>query len=72
MNKASRLSSPVRDESPCNGCTEKFTACHGCCPKDKRGEYGYDAYQDKIKQVKEAKRQYQMRTYKYFHDYKEV
>ena len=31
-------------ETPCKGCTERFTACWGKCPKDKRGEYGYEAW----------------------------
>lgn len=29
---------------PCQGCTERFIACSGRCPKDKRGEYGYKAW----------------------------
>ena len=32
---------------PCNGCTERFTACSDRCPKDARGEYGYKAWRDK-------------------------
>lgn len=31
---------------PCNGCTERFLACSGKCPKDARGEYGYQAWKD--------------------------
>lgn len=29
---------------PCNGCTERFTACSDHCPKDARGAYGYKAW----------------------------
>ncbi len=29
---------------PCLGCTERFIACSARCPKDARGEYGYDAW----------------------------
>ena len=32
--------------SPCKGCTERFTACSGNCPKDARGEYGYKAWKE--------------------------
>ncbi len=49
------LNSGIRDMSPCNGCTEKFTACHGDCPKDKRGAFGYSAWLAKLREV-EAKR----------------
>ena len=31
-------------DSPCKNCPERFTACSGSCPKDKRGEYGYKAW----------------------------
>lgn len=42
-------------DSPCNGCTERFTACSDRCPKDKRGEYGYAAWSadDKAEKAKE-------------------
>jgi hypothetical protein len=29
---------------PCNGCTERFSACSDRCPKDARGEFGYKAW----------------------------
>ena len=34
----------MKEQSPCYGCTERFTACSGRCPKDARGEYGYNAW----------------------------
>lgn len=34
----------MREMSPCNGCTERVTACSDRCPKDARGEYGYKAW----------------------------
>lgn len=38
----------MRDNNcPCNGCTERFTACSDHCPKDERGEFGYKAWLDK-------------------------
>jgi hypothetical protein len=40
------------------GCTERFTACSGKCPKDERGEYGYNAWKAYIAQVKREKRNY--------------
>ena len=72
MREESRLSAPVRDISPRRDCTEKFTACHDCCPKDKRGEYGYKAFRERIDKVKGEIRNYHMKYGLYFHDYKEV
>lgn len=34
------------DPCPCKGCTERFPACSGNCPKDARGEYGYKAWKE--------------------------
>ena len=34
----------MREISPCKGCSERFTACSDCCPKDDRGEFGYKAW----------------------------
>ena len=53
-----KISNAVRDLAPCKDCTERFTACSGCCPKDKRGEFGYDAWRDEIKRVKREKQKY--------------
>ena len=44
--------------SPCNGCTERFTACSDNCPKDARGEYGYKAWKADLKKQKAAEREY--------------
>ena len=71
MKEESRISAPVRDKSPCCGCTEKFTACHDRCPKDLRGEYGYKAFREQIAKVKGERRKYDMKYSLYFHDYKE-
>ena len=72
MNEKQRLTGPVRDKPPCGACTEKFDGCHGKCPKDERGEYGYQAFLDRLKQVKAARRAYDMKYHPFFHDYKEV
>lgn len=45
-------------DSPCNGCTERFTACSGRCPKDARGEYGYKAWLADFHKVKAAEKEY--------------
>ena len=29
---------------PCKDCPERFTACSDRCPKDARGEFGYNAW----------------------------
>ena len=34
-------------DSPCKNCPERFTACSGSCPKDKRGEYGNQNGEDR-------------------------
>ena len=34
----------MKEPCPCNGCTERFTACADHCPKDARGEYGFNAW----------------------------
>lgn len=57
-----RIRSATRDPSPCRGCTERFTACSGNCPKEARGEYGYDSWKDEIKRVKNNKIDYISRT----------
>ena len=53
-----RISSHLRDVSPCRDCTEKFLACHDDCPKDKRGEHGYGAWKAKVEEIKVLKKQY--------------
>ena len=53
-----RITSSIRDMSPCNGCTEKFTACHDNCPKDARGEPGYKAWKAEIERVNKERQTY--------------
>lgn len=43
---------------PCNGCTERFTACSDRCPKDARGEYGYKAWKADLRKFQAAEREY--------------
>ena len=60
----------TRDVAPCNGGTERFTACHDRCPKDERGEFGYKAWKANLEKVKEEKRKYaQCRFNLNNHDY---
>jgi hypothetical protein len=40
--------------SPCHNCPERFTACSDHCPKDERGEYGYDAWKAEMAAIKKA------------------
>lgn len=58
-----RFPAPVRDVAPCKGCTEKFIACHDCCPKDERGEYGYKAFRESIDRANAARREYISKKY---------
>jgi hypothetical protein len=53
-----RLHNASRDPSPCKGCTERFTACSGKCPKEARGEYGYDSWVEEIKRIKNNRKNY--------------
>jgi hypothetical protein len=57
-----RMRNATRDPSPCRDCTERFTACSGKCPKEARGEYGYDSWKGEINRVKNERRKYINRT----------
>ena len=48
-------------KGPCYGCTERFPACSGNCPKDLRGEYGYKAWMADIRKEKAAEKEYYLR-----------
>ena len=48
----------IRDKSPCDGCTERFTACQDRCPKDERGEHGIKAYHKLVEKVNAARAAY--------------
>lgn len=62
----------TREPSPCNGCTERFTACHDHCPKDARGDYGYDAYRERVKRENDARRLYDIKYSKYYHEWEDT
>ena len=48
---------------PCKDCTERFLACHGKCPKDQRGEYGYAAYKRDIDDIRLRMKSYDKSRY---------
>ena len=60
------LGNSYRKKSPCAGCTERFTACHGKCPIDERGEYGYAAWNRENAEIAQKRKAYNddMRNYK--------
>lgn len=58
MKDSQRLRIGVREECPCNGCSERFTACSDRCPKDERGEFGHKAWKAKIKEVDKKRKAY--------------
>lgn len=58
VTEKQRLPRIIREDSPCRDCTERFTACSGCCPKDARGEYGYKAWKAEIQAIKDAQKAY--------------
>ena len=53
-----RISSVIREISPCKDCTEKFEACHGKCPKDGRGEFGFAAWTAEKDRVQKERKKY--------------
>jgi hypothetical protein len=55
---AREIDSPMRKKPPCYGCEEKFTACHGNCPKDARGEFGYGTWKKVLEHVNAERRKY--------------
>ena len=68
VKEEQRLSSTIREKSPCRDCAERFPACHDHCPKDARGEFGYMAWKNEIQRVKKVRRDYI--EYKTNHGYK--
>lgn len=56
--KGKKIVVSIRDDSPCDGCTERFPACHDRCPKDLRGEPGFKAFRAEIERVKAVKEEY--------------
>lgn len=53
-----KLTCGYRKKSPCTTCEERFLACSDKCPKDARGEYGYNAWIAELRGVQEKRKQY--------------
>lgn len=53
-----RIRMTTRDAAPCKDCTERFLACHGNCPKDRRGEYGFNAWKKTVEDVNNNRKAY--------------
>lgn len=64
-----RLTGAVRGAPPCKDCAERFLACHDCCPKDERGEFGYKAWKAEIKRVNKAREEYARQNAKKYNYY---
>ena len=58
MNDNKRISGAIRGVSPCTDCGERHTACWDHCPKDARGEYGYQAWKADIQNIKDKRKSY--------------
>lgn len=58
MSNKSIFNISTREPSPCDGCTERFLACSGHCPKDERGDYGYLGWKAKIEEIKKNRKAY--------------
>ena len=71
MDDRQRIPNTIRDPSPCKGCPERFTACSDKCPKEARGEYGYDSWKNEIVRVKNERRKYISRMNNRKKSYKE-
>lgn len=46
------------DDNPCHGCTERFPACSARCPKEARGERGYDTWSEEERAMKARYKEY--------------
>jgi hypothetical protein len=64
-----RLAGAVRGVPPCKGCTERFLACHDRCPKDARGEFGYNAWKAEIERIKGVREKYLKDNFNSHHGY---
>lgn len=62
-SEAQRINISIRGCSPCKDCTERFTACSGRCPKDQRGEFGYNAWKAEVERVKGVRNEYAKTRY---------
>ena len=45
---------------PCKDCPERFYACSDKCPKDARGEFGYQAWKAELRKQKAVEREYKL------------
>ena len=70
MKDESRLTGVMRGSPPCKDCKERFTACWDNCPKDARGEYGYNAWKADAKKVNDKRKAYREESYKTYEDNK--
>ena len=43
----------MNNDSPCKDCPERFPACSARCPKEARGEAGYDTWIAELHGLKE-------------------
>ena len=57
----------IPDDSPCKDCAERFPACSGRCPKEARGERGYDTW---VAQLHDLKEKYAAYVKQHNEDYK--
>ena len=48
-------------QSPCKDCPERFIACSDKCPKDKRGEYGYQTWLEDVHKEQAVMKEYLLR-----------
>lgn len=65
----SRPDPVTREMSPCNGCTERFTACHDRCPKDERGELGYKAWKSRLDEINKRRKEYNQKPFVQYNPY---
>ena len=57
----------MTEDSPCKGCAERFPACSGKCPKEARGERGYNTW---VSELHHLKTQYAAYVMQHNEDYK--
>ena len=65
----SRPDPVTREMPPCKDCTERFTACHGRCPKDERGELGYKAWKSRLDEINKRRKEYEAKPFVKYNPY---
>lgn len=67
MTKGKPIIFTFREKSPCKECAERSIACSDHCPKDARGEYGYNAWKKDAANVNDNRKEYNDKKWRRYH-----